>query len=127
MTAPTGIAVGGNACSATRSERVSIVAATSAEVGRSTAPERELDLERKKSERLLLNVLPASIATRLKRTEGVIADGFPDVTVLFADIVEFTRRSERIAPEQVVEVLNDLFSAFDRLARSGAGEDQDHR
>jgi class 3 adenylate cyclase len=77
---------------------------------------RELDLEREKSERLLLNVLPAPIAARLKQTEGVIADGFPEVTVLFADIVDFTSRSERIAPEQVVEVLNDLFSAFDRLA-----------
>jgi class 3 adenylate cyclase len=86
-------------------------------LGEAIRNRRELDLEREKSERLLLNVLPASIATRLKRTEGVIADGFPDVTVLFADIVEFTRRSERISPEQVVEVLNDLFSAFDRLAR----------
>jgi hypothetical protein len=53
---------------------------------------------------------------RLKQTQGVIADGFPDVTVLFADIVDFTSRSERVAPEQVVEVLNDLFLAFDRLA-----------
>jgi class 3 adenylate cyclase len=66
---------------------------------------------------LLLNVLPASIAAQLKQTEGVIADGFPDVTVLFADIVDFTRRSQRIAPEQVVQALNDLFSSFDRLAQ----------
>jgi adenylate cyclase len=78
---------------------------------------RALDLERKKSERLLLNVLPASIAARLKQTEGVIADRFPDVTVLFADIVDFTRRSQEIAPEQVVQALNDLFSSFDRLAQ----------
>ena len=78
---------------------------------------RELDREREKSERLLLNVLPDSIAARLKQTEGVIADDFPEVTVLFADIVDFTGRSERITPEQVVEVLNDLFSAFDRLTR----------
>jgi adenylate cyclase len=47
----------------------------------------------------------------------VIADRFPDVTVLFADIVDFTSRSQRITPEQVVEVLNDLFSVFDQLAR----------
>jgi class 3 adenylate cyclase len=86
-------------------------------LGEAVRNRRALDLEREKSERLLLNVLPASIATRLKQTEGVIADGFPDVTVLFADIVDFTSRSERIAPEQVVEVLNDLFSAFDRLCR----------
>jgi class 3 adenylate cyclase len=86
-------------------------------LGEAIRNRRELDLERDKSERLLLNVLPAPIAARLKQTEGAIADGFPEVTVLFADIVDFTSRSERIAPEQVVEVLNDLFSAFDRLAR----------
>jgi adenylate cyclase len=73
--------------------------------------------EQERSERLLLNVLPASIAAQLKQTEGVIADRFPDVTVLFADIVDFTRRSQRIAPEQVVQALNDLFSSFDRLAQ----------
>jgi adenylate cyclase len=86
-------------------------------LGEAIRNRRELDLEREKSERLLLNVLPGSIAARLKQTEGVIADGFPDVTVLFADIVDFTSRSERIAPEQVVEALNSLFSAFDGLTR----------
>ena len=86
-------------------------------LGEAVRNRRELDVEREKSERLLRNVLPASIAARLKQTEGVIADGFSDVTVLFADIVDFTRRSERIAPEQVVESLNDLFSVFDQLAR----------
>jgi class 3 adenylate cyclase len=86
-------------------------------LGEAVRNRRDLDLEREKSERLLLNVLPTSIATRLKQTEAVIADGFPDVTVMFADIVDFTRRSERIAPEQVVESLNDLFSVFDQLAR----------
>jgi class 3 adenylate cyclase len=86
-------------------------------LGEAVRTRRALDLEREKSERLLLNVLPGSIAARLKETEGVIADGFSDVTVLFADIVDFTRRSERITPDQVVEVLNDLFSVFDQLAR----------
>jgi class 3 adenylate cyclase len=86
-------------------------------LGEAVRNRRALDLEREKSERLLLNVLPASIATRLKQTEGVIADAFPDVTVLFADIVDFTRRSQRIAPEQVVRALNDLFSVFDQLAQ----------
>jgi class 3 adenylate cyclase len=86
-------------------------------LGEAVRNRRTLDLEREKSERLLLNILPASIATRLKETEGVIADGFSEVTVLFADIVDFTRRSERSTPEQVVAVLNDLFSAFDRLAQ----------
>jgi class 3 adenylate cyclase len=86
-------------------------------LGEAVRTRRALHLEQEKSERLLLNVLPAPIAVRLKQTEGVIADGFPDVTVLFADIVDFTRRSERIAPEQVVQALNDLFSVFDRLAQ----------
>jgi adenylate cyclase len=73
--------------------------------------------EQEKSERLLLNVLPASIAARLKDTDAVIADAFADVTVLFADIVDFTRHSQHIAPEQVVRVLNGLFSVFDQLAK----------
>src|SRR5919201_12448 len=73
-----------------------------------------LDVERQRSERLLLNVLPASIAARLKQSEGVIADGFPDVSVLFADIVNFTPLSEGIAPEAVVQLLDELFSVFDQ-------------
>jgi class 3 adenylate cyclase len=51
-----------------------------------------------RSERLLLNVLPRSIAARLKPHEDLIADGFPEVTVLFADLVDFTRRSQRNRP-----------------------------
>jgi class 3 adenylate cyclase len=78
---------------------------------------RLLLAEQERSERLLLNVLPAPIATRLKAGEGVIADAFPQVTVLFADIVDFTRRSKRTSPAQVVATLNELFSAFDRLAQ----------
>jgi class 3 adenylate cyclase len=78
---------------------------------------RALQLEQERSERLLLNVLPAPIATRLKAGEPVIADAFPEVTVLFADIVDFTRRSQRISPAQVVQALNELFSAFDELAQ----------
>jgi class 3 adenylate cyclase len=77
---------------------------------------RLLVAEQARSERLLRNVLPAPIAARLKDEEGVIADAFPDVTVLFADLVDFTRRSDGVAPEQVVQVLDDLFSAFDALA-----------
>jgi class 3 adenylate cyclase len=77
---------------------------------------RLLLAEQERSERLLLNVLPAPIAVRLKAGEEVIADAFPEVTVLFADLVGFTRRSQRISPAQVVATLNQLFSAFDRLA-----------
>jgi class 3 adenylate cyclase len=86
-------------------------------LGEAVRSRRALQLEQERSERLLLNVLPAPIAARLKQGEGVIADAFPDVTVLFADIVDFTRRSQRTSPAQVVATLNELFSAFDRLAQ----------
>jgi class 3 adenylate cyclase len=74
-----------------------------------------LDAEKQKSEALLLNVLPASIAERLKLENRPIADGFQDVSVLFADIVGFTKLSERLSPEALVGRLNQLFSAFDDL------------
>ena len=86
-------------------------------LGEAVRSRRALRLEQERSERLLLNVLPASIAARLKAGEGVIADAFPEVTVLFADLVDFTRRSQRISPAQVVQALNELFSVFDRLAQ----------
>ncbi len=67
------------------------------------------------SDGLLLNVLPRSIADRLKRHPGVIADRYDDVTVLFADVADFTPFAERTPPEQVVGFLDDLFSRFDDL------------
>jgi len=85
-------------------------------LGEAVRSRRALAVEQERSERLLLNVLPAPIAARLKQREDVIADGFADVTVLFADLVDFTRRSQRIAPERVVAILNDLFTTFDQLA-----------
>jgi class 3 adenylate cyclase len=69
-----------------------------------------------RSEGLLLNVLPRTIADRLKRSPDVIADAYDEVTVLFADIVDFTPFAERTAATRVVEVLNEIFSAFDVLA-----------
>jgi class 3 adenylate cyclase len=78
---------------------------------------RLLLAEQQRSERLLRNVLPAPIAARLKAGEQPIADAFAEVTVLFADIVDFTPHSAQLSPEQVVQTLNDLFSAFDQLAR----------
>ncbi|MDQ2935404.1 MAG: adenylate/guanylate cyclase domain-containing protein [Chloroflexota bacterium] len=69
-----------------------------------------------RSEGLLLNVLPKSIAQRLKREPGVIAEAHAEVTVLFADVVDFTPFTERTEPEQVVGVLDTIFSAFDALA-----------
>jgi class 3 adenylate cyclase len=86
-------------------------------LGEAVRSRRALRVEQERSERLPLNVLPAPIAARLKAGEGVIADAFPEVTVLFADLVDFTRRSQRIGPAQVVAALNELFSAFDRLAQ----------
>jgi class 3 adenylate cyclase len=77
---------------------------------------RLLRAEQDRSERLLRNVLPDPIAARLKQGEQVIADGFPEVTVLFADLVDFTRRSHHSSPERVVQVLDGLFSSLDRLA-----------
>jgi class 3 adenylate cyclase len=76
-----------------------------------------LQSEQEKSERLLLSILPAPIAARLKSSPDVIADGFAGVTVLFADIVDFTPLAERLPPEEVVAVLNRVFSAFDLLAQ----------
>ncbi len=76
---------------------------------------RELSEASRQSERLLLNVLPQPIAERLKRGEQTIAERFEDVTVLFADLVGFTRWAGPIPPEQVVEVLGHVFTAFDAL------------
>lgn len=70
----------------------------------------------RRSEALLLNILPAPIAERLKEAkEQTIAEDFSEVTVLFADIVDFTRLSARIAPRALVNLLNSVFSAFDQL------------
>lgn len=75
-----------------------------------------LQSEQDRSERLLLNILPGPIAIRLKAEEKTIADGFADVTVMFADIVNFTKLSEELAPGEMVALLNEIFSAFDLLA-----------
>jgi class 3 adenylate cyclase/HAMP domain-containing protein len=77
---------------------------------------KELYAEKQTSERLLLNVLPAPIAERLKRAQGVIVDGFDQVSVLFADIVGFTAMSATTTPEMLVAMLDELFSRFDELA-----------
>lgn len=71
--------------------------------------------EQEKSERLLLNILPPLIAEALKEGESNIADSFPEVTILFADIVNFTQLAERLPPALVVTMLNEIFSAFDSL------------
>ena len=72
--------------------------------------------EQKKSEHLLLNILPESVAHRLKEKPTTIAEGFTEVTVLFADIVGFTELSTQVSPQELVALLNRIFSAFDELA-----------
>ena len=76
----------------------------------------QLQVERAKSERLLLNVLPKAIAERLKAGQRTIVDSFIDSTVLFADIVGFTRIAAKQSPHRTVQLLNEIFSSFDRIA-----------
>jgi class 3 adenylate cyclase len=76
----------------------------------------ELQREREKSERLLLNTLPQSICARIKNGETNIADTHADVSVLFADLVGFTSLATVVAPEQMVSWLNEIFTQFDELA-----------
>ncbi|MEM9447783.1 MAG: adenylate/guanylate cyclase domain-containing protein [Cyanobacteria bacterium P01_E01_bin.6] len=77
---------------------------------------RSLEAEKARSERLLLNILPQVVASKLKENQRAIADSFADVTVLFADIVGFTQISANIPPHDVVDLLNNIFSTFDSLA-----------
>jgi class 3 adenylate cyclase len=77
---------------------------------------REREREHARSERLLLNVLPAPVAARLKQDEGIIADAWTDVTVLFADIVDFTPLAERLSATEVVALLDRVFASWDTLA-----------
>lgn len=80
------------------------------------ATHRKLQEEQERSERLLLNILPGPVAERLKRDKQTIADGFADVSVMFVDIVNFTRIAEGMTPQQVFAMLNRIFSSFDELA-----------
>ena len=83
---------------------------------REQAAMAELRAEKERSETLLLNILPQPIVARMQRGETNIADRFQDVTILFSDIVGFTRMSARRSAAEVVELLNAIFSAVDRLA-----------
>jgi class 3 adenylate cyclase len=77
----------------------------------------ELGEERAESERLLLNILPAAVAQRLKAESGIIADRFDAVSVLFLDIVGFTPLSETLSAQQLVAWLNEVYSVFDALVQ----------
>jgi adenylate cyclase len=75
-----------------------------------------LEMARQRADDLLLNILPDPVAKRLKEGAGTIADSFSEVTVLFADIVDFTRLCSGVDPVDVVDMLNAIFSEFDDLA-----------
>ena len=78
--------------------------------------EEALHHQQKQTEGLLLNILPEAIANRLKQQPGTIAEDFADVTVLFADIVGFTEIASSVSAIQLVKLLNQIFSDFDRLS-----------
>lgn len=80
---------------------------------------RDIEIEKNKSEQLLLNILPPSVAKELSDDlNKVVADQYDNVTILFADIVGFTKMSSGMRAREVVNMLNELFSKFDLRARS---------
>lgn len=83
---------------------------------------QEIETERQKSDRLLQNVLPAPIAEQLKRTGTVAPQVYPDVTVLFSDMVDFTRHSQTLTPDLLIAELNDIFTLFDAIIIEEGGE-----
>ena len=79
--------------------------------------QKALDRESARSESLLLNILPKSIAERLKNSTELIADRVPEVSIVFADLVGFTEISRKMDAEQLVGMLNEIFLGFDRAAK----------
>ncbi len=79
--------------------------------------QKALRTEQEKSERLLLNILPAAIAQELKQKQSATPTQFDEATFLFADIAKFTPNSSPIPPAEIVSLLNEVFSTFDRLAQ----------
>ena len=77
-----------------------------------------LEQERNRSEKLLHNIIPKSIADQLKKDSKLISMDNPEISVLFADIVSFTVMSEKTSSEKIVGFLNDMFSKFDDLTES---------
>jgi PAS domain S-box-containing protein len=80
--------------------------------------EKALLVEKNKSERLLLNVLPRPIADQLKRFEGSLAQQFSSVTILFADLVSFSSHANQFQALELISTLNQIFSVFDQLAET---------
>ena len=77
---------------------------------------QELQEERDRSEHLLLNILPKEIAQRLKSGETDIADKHDDVSIIFCDIVNFTPQAQKLNPNKLVKILNNIFKTFDDLS-----------
>ncbi|MEB3252680.1 MAG: adenylate/guanylate cyclase domain-containing protein [Cyanobacteriota bacterium] len=78
--------------------------------------ETELRQQRQQADRLLVNILPHRIAQRLKSGSRIVPDSLERVSVLFADLVDFTAASREMNPDQLVTLLNEVFSMFDQLA-----------
>ena len=100
----------------TRDEIGQLCTAFNSMVDDITAKNRVIESKNRENEELLLNVLPAPIANRLRGGEHSIADGFAEVTVAFADLVGFTALTSDMPPQHVVTLLNGLFSRFDTAA-----------
>jgi class 3 adenylate cyclase len=77
---------------------------------------RLVELEKKKSDALLANILPDSVAERLKEKQEVIAESYPEITILFADLINFTEFASKTSSVEIVSTLNEVFSFFDGLA-----------
>ena len=84
--------------------------------------DRMLEQEKQRSEALLLNILPVEIASRLKANEEPLADTHDSVSVLFADLAGFTDLSRKMSADDLVNLLNDLFSRFDKLVKTYGAE-----
>ena len=97
-------------------ELVSAVATQLGSLIQRKQAEAALKVQQQQTQELLLNILPKRIADRLQKGEKLIADHFDEVSVLFADLVGFTEFSDRKSPTQLVEILNGIFSEFDRLS-----------
>ena len=91
-------------------------------VGQKELAYRLLRVEQDRSESLLLNVLPRDIAARLKSGERIIADHYPSVSILFADLAGFTPLTNVLSPNEMVELLNEIYSHFDSLIEKHGAE-----
>ncbi|HBB31772.1 MAG TPA: diguanylate cyclase [Cyanobacteria bacterium UBA8803] len=89
---------------------------TVADITERKKSEEALRAARKRAELLLLNILPQPVAERLKRGQRIIGENFDAVTIMFADLVDFTKFSAQTSPTELVDILNQIFSKFDQLA-----------